>query len=214
MVACKNCHDTHTVKNGFVRDKQRDKCKLCGYKFVLGDERHSQATEVKKALGILLDSLGKASCGVLAKLVGVSRTTTSDWIRQAAARTDEPTMAPDMRAIEVDAMRHLIRSKNETSGLSKPWIVAPGEPLPGYAVVVMRQHANGSLRNSNIEQRLYATRTTGTPLPRSCRKSGLSRATPRRLPLHEIIRIRAITWPGCHVEPRWSLTQQTCFMHP
>ena len=71
MVACKNCQDTHTVKNGFVRDKQRYKCKLCGYNFVLGDERYSHATEVKKALCIILYSLGKASFGFLAKLLGV-----------------------------------------------------------------------------------------------------------------------------------------------
>ena len=70
MVTCKNCHDTHTVKNGFVRDKQRYKCKLCGYNFVLGDERYSHASEVKKALCIILYSLGKASFGFLAKLFG------------------------------------------------------------------------------------------------------------------------------------------------
>ena len=93
MISCKNCHDTHTVKNGFVRDKQRYKCKMCGYNFVLGDERHSHATEVKKALCIILYSLGKASFGFLAKLFGVSRTTTYYWIRQAAAIIDEPTIA-------------------------------------------------------------------------------------------------------------------------
>src|SRR5437870_426726 len=76
MIACKNCQDTQTVKNGFVRDKQRYKCKTCGYNFVLGDERHSHSTEVKKALCIILYSLGKASFGFLAKLLGVSRTTT------------------------------------------------------------------------------------------------------------------------------------------
>ena len=41
----------------------------CGYNFVLGDERHSHSTEVKKALCIILYSLGKASFGFLAKLL-------------------------------------------------------------------------------------------------------------------------------------------------
>jgi transposase-like protein len=63
MIACQNCQDTQTVKNGCVRDKQRYTGNTCGYNFVLGDERHSHATEVKKALCILLDSLGKASVG-------------------------------------------------------------------------------------------------------------------------------------------------------
>ena len=48
MIACKNCQDTRTVKNGFVRAKQRDPCQVCGYNFVLGDERHSQASGSKK----------------------------------------------------------------------------------------------------------------------------------------------------------------------
>ena len=32
----------------------------------------------------------------------------------------------------------------EKSGLLKPWIVAQGEPVPGYSMVVMRQCSNGS----------------------------------------------------------------------
>jgi transposase len=150
MVTCKNCHDTHTVKNGFVRDKQRYQCKLCGYNFVLGDERHSPATEVKKALCIILYSLGKASFGVLANLFGVSRTTTYDWIRHAAASTNEPMIAEDVQEIEFDEMWHFIQSKKEKFGSLRPWIVAQGEPLPGYSVVVMLQHSNGSTINSNI----------------------------------------------------------------
>ena len=48
MVACKNCQNTQTVKNGFVRDKQRYKCKICGYNFVLGDERRPHTTRSKR----------------------------------------------------------------------------------------------------------------------------------------------------------------------
>lgn len=150
MIACKNCHATQTVKNGFVRDQQRYQCKGCGYNFVLGDQRYSHATEVKKALCIILYSLGKASFGFMAKLLGVSRTTTYYWIRQAAAGTDEPAIASHIREIEFDEMWHFIQSKKEKSGLSKPWIVAQGELLPGYSVVVMLQRSNGSMINSNI----------------------------------------------------------------
>jgi len=86
----------------------------------------------------------------MAKLLGVSRTTTYYWIRQAAAGTDEPAIASAIQEIEFDEMWHFIQSKKERSGLSKPWIVAQGELLPGYSVVVMLQHANGSMINSNI----------------------------------------------------------------
>ena len=69
MITRKNCQHTHTVKNGFVRGKQRYQCRACGYNFVLGDERHSHATEVKKALCIILafpiSEFGLYSCGFL-----------------------------------------------------------------------------------------------------------------------------------------------------
>ena len=150
MMTCKNCQHTHTVKNRFVRGKQRYQCRACGYNFVIGDERHSHSTEVKKALCVILYSLGKASFGFLAKLLGVSRTTTYYWIRQAATSTDEPTIAPDVQEIEFDEMGHFIQSKKEQFGSLKPWIVVQGEPLPGYWVVVMRQRSNDSTTKSNI----------------------------------------------------------------
>jgi transposase-like protein len=150
MITCKNCQQPHTVKNGFVRGKQRDQCRACGDNFVLGDERHSPATEVKKAWCLILYSLGKASFGLLAKLLGVSRTTTYDWIRQAAASTDEPTIAPDIQELEFDEMWHFIQATKEKSGSLKPWIVAQGERWPGYSVVVMLQRSNGSMIKSNM----------------------------------------------------------------
>jgi transposase len=47
MIPCKNCHQNNTVKNGYVRNKQRYKCHSCGYNFVEGDARHKRETEMK-----------------------------------------------------------------------------------------------------------------------------------------------------------------------
>jgi len=150
MIPCKNCQQHNTVKNGFVRNKQRYKCHSCGYNFVLGDERHKQETEVKKALSVILYSLGKASFGFLGKLFGVSRTTTYYWIRDIAATTTEPAIASDIREIDFDEMWHFIQSKKGSSGSSRPWIIAQGALLPGYSVVVMLQRSSDSMTKSNI----------------------------------------------------------------
>jgi len=150
MIPCKNCQQHNTVKNGFVRNKQRYKCHSCGYNFVLGDERHKQETEVKKALSVILYSLGKASFGFLGKLFGVSRTTTYYWIRDIAATTTEPAIASDIREIDFDEMWHFIQSKKGSSGSSRPWIIAQGTLLPGYSVVVMLQRSSDSMTKSNI----------------------------------------------------------------
>jgi transposase len=142
MISCKNCQQTNTIKNGFVRGKQRYKCHTCHYTFVVGDERHKLETDLKKALSVILYSLGKASFGFLAKLFGVSRTTPYYWIRDIAATTEEPVIASNIHEIDFDEMWHFVQSKKSNSGSSKPWIIAQGELLPGYSVVVMLQRSN------------------------------------------------------------------------
>jgi transposase len=150
MIPCQNYQQATTTKNGFVRNKPRDKCQACGDNFVLGDARHTRSTELQKALSIMLYALGKASCGFLAKRFGVSRTTTYYWIRQAAAMPDAPTIDAAMQALDFDEMWHCMQSKKETSGFVKPWIVVQGALVPGCAVVVMLQHSNGFTTKCNM----------------------------------------------------------------
>jgi transposase len=142
MISCKNCQQTHIIKNGFVRGKQRYKCQQCHYNFVVGDARHKAETEIKKALSVILYALGKSSFGFLAKLFGVSRTTTYYWIRDIAQTIDTPVIPDDVQAIDFDEMWHFLQSKKRNSGSSKQWIIAQGELLPGYSVVVMLQPFN------------------------------------------------------------------------
>jgi len=150
MIPCKNCQQTNTIKNGFVRGKQRYPCHACHYTFVVGDERHKPETDLKKALSVILYSLGKSSFGFLAKLFGVSQTTTYYWIRDMAATTEDLVIASDIHAIDFDEMWHFIQSKKINSGSSKPWIIAQGELLPGYSVVVMLQPSNACMIKLNI----------------------------------------------------------------
>src|SRR5262252_3988950 len=148
MIPCKNCQQHNTVKNGFVRNKQRYKCHACHYTFVLGDERHKQETEVKKALSVILYSLGKASFGFLAKLFGVSRTTTYYWIRDIAATTEAPTIADNIREIDVDEMWHFIQSKKtrvaKSAGVKPPEAARDMMQDPGENVAAASAAAGGS----------------------------------------------------------------------
>ena len=68
MSNCKNCHSSEVTKNGFVRSKQRYRCKTCGYNFVEGDERTNPQTTIKRAFAVILYSLAKASYGTIANL--------------------------------------------------------------------------------------------------------------------------------------------------
>ena len=49
MPFCKKCQSQQIINSGFVRSKQRYRCKVCGYNFVLGDQRTDPQTAVKRA---------------------------------------------------------------------------------------------------------------------------------------------------------------------
>ena len=144
MIECKNCRGMKAIRNGVVRGNQRYKCKSCSYNFIVGDRRINQATEIKKALSIILYSIGKSSYGFLGKLFGVSRSTPYKWIKKIAEATPEPVISNSIKEIEFDEIWHFIQSKKIRNGLLKPWIVVQGELLPGLSVIVMLQPSDVS----------------------------------------------------------------------
>ena len=58
MPECKRCGAARIVKSGTVRGKQRYLCKRCGYHFVEGDQRETNASAVVKALCTVFQALG------------------------------------------------------------------------------------------------------------------------------------------------------------
>lgn len=149
MMRCKRCGSENAVKHGVVRNKQRYCCKKCGYHFVSGDQRVKESAAVKKALAVILYSLGKASFGMLGKLFGHSRSLTYRWIVEEAAKLPDPVIAHDIKEMEFDEMWRFIGSKKTSYGSSMPWIVADGELLPGLQAVVMLQPSGVSTAKSN-----------------------------------------------------------------
>lgn len=138
-ICCKRCQSGNCVKNGFVRGKARWLCKECRYNFVIGDERVKNELIAKKALAVILYSVGKSSFGMLARLFGVSRSLVFRWIKEAGMALPEPVVEGNIREMEFDEMWHFIGSKKTKNGSSKPWIVAQGEPWRGLSVIVMLQ---------------------------------------------------------------------------
>jgi transposase-like protein len=71
-------------------------CKACGLNFVEGDRRQKPETAIKKALCVLLYSLGKASFKGLAKILSHSPSIIYRWIKEAVEQTPEPQIASDI----------------------------------------------------------------------------------------------------------------------
>ncbi len=128
MAICKQCGGERTVKNGTVRGKARYKCKDCGLNFTDGDGRVRNELAAKKALAVILYSLGKASFGMLAKIFGVSRSLTYGWIREKTDALPEPVVAGTISEMEFDEMWHKSGQKN------KKWIIKAVDRSTGRTV--------------------------------------------------------------------------------
>ena len=143
MSNCKQCQSSIVTKNGFVRSKQRYRCKMCGYNFVEGDERTNPQTTIKRAFAVILYSLAKASYGTIGKLFNVSPSTVQKWLAKEAALLTEPEIPINTRELEFDEMWHFIGSKKTKDGFTKQFLVKQAEPLPGLSVVVMLIPSDG-----------------------------------------------------------------------
>ena len=142
-ITCKNCQSEKVVKNGFVRNKQRYKCKKCGCNFVPGDARTFPTMPAMKALCVLLYTLGKGSYGMLGKLLDRDRSLIYRWLREAGMNMAEPEIKGDITEIEFDEMWHFIQKKTTSFGSSRPLTVVQGELSPGFSVIVMLQRFSG-----------------------------------------------------------------------
>jgi len=122
---------------------------VCGYTFVVGDDRMKAETAVKRAFAVILYALGKSSYGFMAKLFGVTPPAVQKWLQREADRLAEPEIPGTIREMACDEMWHVIGSQKTNNGSSKPWIVLQSEPWPGCSAVVMLQPSSGSTRKSN-----------------------------------------------------------------
>ena len=145
MDCCKKCQGQKLVKNGHIRSQQRYKCKSCGCSFIFGDKRIKPEAAAKRALAVILYSLGKASYGFIAKLFGVTRAAVLKWIRKEGALINKPKVSSSIQEMEFDEMWHFIGSKKINYGSSKPWIVLQEKLSNGCSVVVALQRSENSM---------------------------------------------------------------------
>lgn len=81
-IKCKFCAAERYVKNGFVHDVQRYKCKECGRSFVDGDKRQKYTQRDRlKVIKLYLENCGIRS---IERLTGIRNSQISMWIEKAA----------------------------------------------------------------------------------------------------------------------------------
>jgi transposase len=140
---CKRCGSEERIKNGFMRGKQRYRCKACGLNFTDTPPR-GMPLQVK-VMAVLLYISG-LSMNRTAKLLGVSTPSVMTWIeRFAKEHAQKP--APEGRAlvVELDEMWHYLKKRPTSSGYGRLGIVLQADWLTGSWAVVTEPRWSGFL---------------------------------------------------------------------
>ena len=120
MPRCKNCGSEDAVRNGKVRGKQRYRCKGCRFNFVEGDARTNEKIAAKKAMLILLSSLGKASFNLLARLFDTWPSQVCRWVMQEGLSLPEQEVSGEIKEMEFDEMWPFVKEKKQALGHQGP----------------------------------------------------------------------------------------------
>ncbi len=100
---CKNCGSEDKVKNGYVRGKQRYKCKVCGKTYREGDLRERYSNEQRlRAIKWYLEGAGIMA---IERMEGVPNPLIIKWIRKFSkilrTRLNEATIPDDVKKIQI-----------------------------------------------------------------------------------------------------------------
>ncbi len=137
---CKGCGGEGHLKNGFMRGKQRYRCKSCGPNFADTPPRGMPLRV--KALAVLLYVSG-LSMHRTAKRLGVSTPSVQAWIeRFAEAYAQKPEPEGRAVAIELDEMGHYLNKSRTGSGSGRLGIVLQDVSSTGSWAVVTRPPAS------------------------------------------------------------------------
>ena len=114
---CPKCNSEEHVKSGFMKGKQRYKCKRCGCNFTQDHKRGANLQTRLQALQLYLEGLGFRAIG---RIMGVHNVTVLNWIRnmgesvKSYVQTEMPADIRDVDFVEMDEMWHFTVKKNVT----------------------------------------------------------------------------------------------------
>ncbi len=131
-VRCKYCSSNDNVKNGFVHEVQRYKCRKCSRSYVDGDRRvkYSSADHLK-VIKLYLENCGIRS---IERLTGVRNSQISKWIEGMAdfvkaefiKSQNNLKSVQDIAIMEIDELCTYIKKGQKTA-----------ENLPSYGLLLI-----------------------------------------------------------------------------
>ena len=113
---CPKCYSVLYIKNGFVRSKQRYRCRKCCYNFIEIDERNKYDNKLRSlAVRMYLNNCGFRR---IAEILNVPLSTSFSWIKKAGQIVDEMVktrqeQVEDIEVLEMDELFTYIKKNLE-----------------------------------------------------------------------------------------------------
>jgi transposase-like protein len=105
---CSKCGSEHCVKAGFNHNRQRYKCRNCGFQFTQTQDKNA----TKRAFALYLYVIG-LSMNAIGRMLTVELSTILYWVRNFALKTYQKPTPQGEVVIELDEMRHFFTLKKK-----------------------------------------------------------------------------------------------------
>jgi len=109
---CPKCGSSDCVKDGIVKEKQRYKCKSCGYRHTVSYRGISRSIK-RQALQLYLEGLGFRSIG---RFLKCSHVAVYNWIKAYGESIESIRSTACVDVIEMDEMHTYIGDKKTIAG--------------------------------------------------------------------------------------------------
>jgi transposase len=113
MQECPRCKSRQFIKSGIVKERQRYKCKECGYYYTVSQKADtSNQSQRRLALTLYLEGLGFRSIG---RILGFSHVAVYNWIKSFGEQI-EGVKQKKATIVEIDEMHSYVGNKKTIAG--------------------------------------------------------------------------------------------------
>jgi len=140
---CRFCVSENIIRSGFIRGKQRHKCKSCGKHFIIELEARGVDPNLKlQALAMLKEGMSYRS---VSRLLKVSLSTVLKWFKNKALiikQTINSQVIEEIKEIdivEIDEMWHYTQKNSKKYGYSLLFLVPCDRSWPLKLALVVRK---------------------------------------------------------------------------
>ena len=111
---CPKCKHSDYCKAGFVNERQRYKCKSCGYYYSVVRKSDVKTEDVRRlALEIYLEGVGFRGIG---RILRISYGTVYQWVKKWSKQIDLPVRNQSIGVVELDELHSYVQQKKTTVG--------------------------------------------------------------------------------------------------